>query len=118
MAEIDPPEKKDFFISYNKADRIWAEWIAWHLEASGHYSVVIQAWDFGPASNFVLEMDRAIQECERVVAVLSPDYLISLFTKPEWAAYFAEDPTSEQRRIIPVRVRECELKGLLAPIVY
>jgi hypothetical protein len=24
---------KDFFISYNQADRAWAEWIAWELEA-------------------------------------------------------------------------------------
>jgi tetratricopeptide (TPR) repeat protein len=118
MAESDPPAKKDFFISYNRADREWAEWVAWHLEETGHYSVAIQAWDFGPGSNFVLEMDRAIQECERVLAVLSPDYVSSLFTKPEWAAYFAQDPTSEQRRIISLRVRECELKGLLAPIVY
>ena len=54
MAEIDPPEKKDFFISYNKADRKWAEWIAWHLEESGGYSVAIQAWDFGTGCNFVL----------------------------------------------------------------
>jgi hypothetical protein len=23
---------KDFFISYNKADRQWAEWIAWQLQ--------------------------------------------------------------------------------------
>ncbi|MGA9350971.1 MAG: TIR domain-containing protein [Anaerolineae bacterium] len=23
---------KDFFISYNSADRTWAEWIAWQLE--------------------------------------------------------------------------------------
>jgi hypothetical protein len=111
-------QKKDFFISYNKADRTWAEWIAWQLEESGGYSVVIQAWDFGPGGNFVLEMDRAIQECERVVAVLSPDYLTSLFTQPEWAAYFAQDSTSEKRLIVPLRVRECELKGLLAPIVY
>ena len=29
---------KDFFISYNKADRAWAEWIAWHLEEAA-YSV-------------------------------------------------------------------------------
>jgi tetratricopeptide (TPR) repeat protein len=118
MPNPDPPAKKDFFISYNKADREWAEWVAWHLEETGHYSVAIQAWDFGPGSNFVLEMDRAIQECERVIAVLSPDYVTSLFTKPEWAAYFAQDPTSERRRIISVRVRECELKGLLSPIVY
>src|SRR5881392_805025 len=31
MAESDPTEKKDFFISYNKADREWAEWIAQQL---------------------------------------------------------------------------------------
>jgi TIR domain len=34
--------QKDFFISYNKADLQWAEWIAWTLEESG-YIVVIQA---------------------------------------------------------------------------
>jgi hypothetical protein len=27
---------KDFFISYNKADRRWAEWIAWQLEETGY----------------------------------------------------------------------------------
>lgn len=48
---------KDFFISYNKADRTWAEWIAWQLEEA-RYSVVVQAWDFRPGSNFVLEMQR------------------------------------------------------------
>jgi hypothetical protein len=51
--------------------------------------------------------------------VLSPDYVASLFTRPEWAAYFKEDPTSEQRQILPVRVREYNVKkGLLAAIVY
>ena len=30
MLEMDTD--KDFFISYNKADREWAEWIAWQLE--------------------------------------------------------------------------------------
>jgi hypothetical protein len=27
---------KDFFISYNKTDRQWAEWIAWQLEGAGY----------------------------------------------------------------------------------
>ena len=36
---------KDFFISHNKADKAWAEWIAWELEAAG-YSTILQAWDF------------------------------------------------------------------------
>jgi hypothetical protein len=46
---------KHFFISYNKADKQWAEWIAWILEEAG-YSVVIQAWDFRPGENFALRM--------------------------------------------------------------
>ena len=49
---------KDFFISYNKADRAWAEWIAWTLEEAG-YSTTIQAWDFQAGGNFVLEMQKA-----------------------------------------------------------
>ncbi len=41
---------KNFFISDNKADRAWAEWIAWQLEEAD-YSTEIQAWDFRPASS-------------------------------------------------------------------
>jgi hypothetical protein len=107
---------KDFFVSYNKADKNWAEWIAWQLEEAG-YSTVLQAWDFGAGSNFVLEMQKAAREAERTVAVLSPDYLASRFTQPEWAAAFAQDPTGEKRLLVPIRVRECDLKGLLGPIV-
>src|SRR5882672_7993581 len=96
----------DFFISYNKADRQWAEWIAWQLEEAG-YSVVIQAWDFLPGENFALNMHRAAQEVQRTIAVLSETYLSSLYTQPEWAAAFAQDPTSTRRSLLPVRVREC-----------
>lgn len=50
--------------------------------------------------------------------MLSPDYLASRFAAPEWAARFAEDATSEHDRLISIRVRPCELEGLLAQIVY
>ncbi len=108
---------KDFFISYNKADRDWAEWIAWQLEAAG-YTTILQAWDFLAGGNFVLQMDEATKQAKRTIAVLSPDYLTSLFTQPEWAAAFAGDPTGKHGKLLPVRVRECELEGLLKQIVY
>jgi hypothetical protein len=79
------PIMKDFFISYPRTDQSWAEWIAWTLEAAG-YSTVLQAWDFLPGSNFILEMQRAATEANRTIAVLSQKYLESTFTKPEWAA--------------------------------
>ena len=102
--------RKDFFVSYTGVDRRWAEWIAWVLEEAGH-TVVLQAWDFRPGSNFVLAMQQATEQAERTIAVLSPDFLASRFTAPEWAAAFAKDPTGARGLLLPVRVRECEPKG-------
>ena len=108
---------KDFFISYTKPDRDWAEWIAWILENAG-YSVVIQAWDFMGGGNFVLEMQKAIQETQKTIAVLSNEYLESNFTAPEWAAAFASDPKGQGRKLIPVQVKPCKPSGLLACVIY
>ncbi|MDJ0705867.1 MAG: FxSxx-COOH system tetratricopeptide repeat protein [Leptolyngbyaceae cyanobacterium MO_188.B28] len=106
-----------FFVSYNKADKAWAEWIAWTLEETGH-TAIIQAWDFRPGGNFVLDMQRAAAETDKTIVVLSEDYLNAGFTQPEWAAAFADDPASQDRKLIPIRVRECQPRGLLRPIVY
>jgi len=108
---------KDFFISYNSADKTWAEWTAWTLEEAG-YTTVLQAWDFRPGSNFVLEMQRAASEAERTIAILSPAYLNALYTRPEWAAAFVQDPTGEKGTLLPVRVQKCDPKGLLSAIIY
>src|SRR5712692_10702164 len=99
---------KNFFISYNKADRTWAEWIAWQLEEAKN-TPVLQAWDFRPGSNFALEMQHATTEAERTIAVLSPDYLAARFTQPEWAAAFAQDLTGGKDTLIPVRGRDARL---------
>ena len=94
----------------------WAEWIAWKLEEAG-YSTVIQAWDFRPGTNFVLEMQQAASTADRTIAVLSQKYLKSAFT-PEWAAAFAQDPQGRKQKLIPIRIAPCELTGILAPINY
>jgi len=109
--------KSHFFISYNQVDRSWAEWVAWQLEQSG-YKTVIQAWDFRPGSNFVLEMDKATKEVERIIVVLSQDYLDASFTHTEWTAALAQDPEGKRGTLLPVRVRECESKGLMAQVIF
>lgn len=112
-----PEAKKHFFISYNKADITWAEWIAWELEEEG-YATTVQAWDFTPGSNFVTVMQERLETADCVVAVLSQDYLDGKFTKAEWAAAFAKDPTGELGLLLPVRVRACDPEALLKQIVY
>jgi hypothetical protein len=107
----------DFFISFSSDDTNWAEWIAFALETDG-YSVIFQPWDFRPGSNFVLEMDRSVREAERVVAVLSPSYLSSRYARIEWAEAVRRDPVGHERRLIPVRVKECDTSGLLGSVIY
>lgn len=40
-------ERRDFFVSFNSADRGWGEWIAKALEDAGK-TVFFQHWDFRP----------------------------------------------------------------------
>jgi tetratricopeptide (TPR) repeat protein len=109
---------KDFFISYNKSDRAWAEWIAWQLEENGS-AVVLQQWEFRPGANFVLEMQRAVAEAKRVISVISPDYVNALYSRPEWASAFGQESSIYERRtLLPVRVRESDLPDFLVPLLY
>src|SRR4051794_10589227 len=101
---------EDFFISYTAADRAWAEWIAFQLEAAG-YTTRLQAWDFWPGSNFVTEMNRATKETDRTLVVLSERYLRSGFAEAEWTEAFGRDPTGSQGLIVPVRIEALRCQG-------
>lgn len=107
---------RDFFISYAQEDWEEARWICRQLEEEG-YQVVLPARDFLPGHNFLLEMDAATQ-AKRTLAVLSPHYLASQFTQPEWAAALRRDPTGSLGLLLPVRVARCEVQGLLAQLIY
>ncbi len=116
-AEMNSGDMRDFFISYNRNDRQWAEWLAWTLEEAG-FTVYIEAWDFRPGGNFVLEMQRAAARTQKTIAVLSDNYLKAEYTHPEWAAAFARDPQGRERSLVPVKVDECQPSGLLNQVIY
>ena len=106
----------DFFISYTQADRRWAEWIAWVLEEQGRYHVLVQAWDFVPGSNWIRKMQDGTRDAARTIAVLSDAYLTSEYGGAEWQAAWASDPTGANRKLLAVRIADCERPGLLAGV--
>ena len=110
-------QKVDFFVSRTGADAAWAQWIAWQLEAKG-YRVVIQDWDFGPGVNFVHKMQQAATDAERTIAVLSPRYFQSAFTEAEWTIAFHRDPAGEKGLLLPIRIENFPLPGMLASWNY
>ncbi|GAA1537797.1 hypothetical protein GCM10009827_065840 [Dactylosporangium maewongense] len=106
----------DFFVSYTQADRAWAEWIAWELEEDGH-RVLVQAWDFVPGSNWMQGMQGGLTRAERTIAVLSNAYLASVYGGLEWQAAIAADPSGTERKLLTVRVEDCDRPGLLGLVV-
>jgi tetratricopeptide (TPR) repeat protein len=110
------PAGLDFFVSYTQADRDWAEWIAWQLEEAG-YRVLIQAWDFVLGSNWIARMQAGVRDARRMIAVLSGAYLKSVYANSEWQAAWAADPLGGARKLLSVRVADCDRPGLLAGLV-
>jgi TIR domain len=108
--------KWNFFVSYTKDDRVWAEWIASTLEAAG-YRVLIQALDMVPGTNWVFAVDEGIRRAERTIAVTSKAYLESEWGRLEALGAVYRDPLGRQRRLLVVRVEECRPEGPLGMIV-
>jgi hypothetical protein len=106
----------DFFVSYTAANKGWAEWIAWQLEEAD-YTVYIQAWDFVPGSHWMNMMTRGIQRANRTITVLSHAYIDSVWGTAEWQAALRDDPEGFKRKVIPVRVEDCERPTLLETVV-
>lgn len=106
-----------YFISFNTADLDWADWIAWLLEDGGH-ETIIQEWDFVPMEKLSLSTDEAAAKADKIIAVLSPAYLATLAAQPDWAAEFIRDAGGAERKVIPVRVKECFPEGTLKDITY
>jgi hypothetical protein len=106
----------DFFVSYAQADQAWAEWIAWVLEEDDH-RVLVQAWDFVPGSNWIQGVQSGVQGAARTIAILSDVYFQSVYGSAEWQAAWASDPQGTGRKLLTVRVTECDRPGLLAGVV-
>jgi len=115
LQAAERPRQRDFFISYTIADKEWAEWIAWQLEAAG-YSVLLQSWDFAPGDNFVSETQLALESADKLIAVVSPSYIRSNSTLSEFESAFTL--INSRQRLIPIRVAGGELPGTLSGVIH
>jgi hypothetical protein len=106
----------DVFISHSFADREWVDaWLLPRLEGAG-LRVCVDYRDFSAGAARLPSIERAITSSRRTVAVLTPDWLAS-----EWNAYEdilvrSLDPAALRRRLIPVKLKACELPPSLAAL--
>ena len=93
-----------FFISFNSADRTKAHWIAWTLKEAGH-EVAVHDWEIPAGGNAPLWMNEKLAWADRLIAVISPDYVPARYSPMEWAAQIWDDPDGTKGSVIPVVVR-------------
>src|SRR5262249_3015683 len=114
-------DRTDFFVSHAGADRTWAEWVAWQLVDTG-YSVELDVWDWATGQNFVIAMSKALDRCDRVVALFSAAYFDpSRYPTEEWSSAILHAPGADQGRLVPVRVEAVaadQIPAVLRPLTY
>src|SRR5262245_43645389 len=108
VIENAPSRMKHFFISYTKADKDWARWIDWLVRSKG-FTTFTQFNDIPWGSNFLAKMREGLNEAERMIAVVSPDFLSSGFTEAEWTPIFKKETETKQTLLFPIKVRESEI---------
>ena len=93
-----------FFISFNSADQAKAHWIAWTLKDASH-EVAVHDWEIPAGGNVPLWMNAKLAWANRLIAVISPDYLTAHYSAMEWASQIWDDPDGTKGSVIPVIVR-------------
>ena len=93
-----------FFVSFNSVDRTKAHWIAWTLKEAGH-EVAVHDWEIPAGGNAPLWMNTKLAWADRLIAVISPDYVPSRYSPMEWASQIWNDPDGTKGSVIPVIVR-------------
>ena len=63
-----------FFISFNSADQTKAHWVGWILREAGH-EVAVHDWEIPAGGNAPLWMNNKLAWADRLIAVISPDYM-------------------------------------------
>jgi len=106
-----------FFISRAGEDREWGVWVAQVLNEAGH-EYYLQDHHAELGHSFPHQEREAMERCDHLIALLSPDYLAKEHTMAELNSAWTRDPQGKKRVLLPVRVRDCEIPKLYAPIVH
>jgi TIR domain len=103
--------KHDVFISYSHRNKEWVrDWLLPRLRSAG-LRVCIDHESFMPGAPLLTEMERAVLQSRKTVAILTPEYVAggSGWTEFENILVQTLDPAARQRRLIPLLLTPCEL---------
>jgi hypothetical protein len=112
MKKEDLNKEYDFFISYttrNKSDEKRAIWLESALRVKLGYKSFIQEYEIQVGDNFRAKMHEGLAKANRVICILSEDYVRSENCIDEFTSH---------GKLVPVRFDDYQPEGLLSSRVY
>src|SRR5262245_30010721 len=102
----------DVFLSHNSQDKPRVRKLAGELRAAG-LRVWFDEWVLKPGDDIDLAIERGLKAARAQVLCLSPSALGSDWVTLERNTVIFRDPTSADRRFIPLLLTDCELPDAL-----
>lgn len=94
------------FLSHSGKDKEFVKELYRRLTRDG-VSCFFDIESIGWGANWVRALERAIDECEFIVFVLSPDFCNSEWVEVERTGSIADDPIGLKRKVRPLMLRQC-----------
>jgi len=95
------------FLSHSGKDKDFVRELYRRLTRDG-VSCFFDIESIGWGQNWVKALERALDECEFVVFVLSPDFCNSEWVEVERTSSIADDPIGLKRKVRPLMLRPCQ----------
>jgi TIR domain/PEGA domain len=103
-----PPSNDPVFISYARENEAFVLRLAGALKDRG-IPVWLDQWDIPPGADWNRNIDRALHESSKVIAVLSPEAVVSRQVRAEIQS--AVD--AEEKAVFPVLYKNCDVPRIL-----
>jgi tetratricopeptide (TPR) repeat protein len=94
------------FLSYSHKDETFVRQLYERLKQDG-VDCFLDREDIDWGANWVEALEKALDECEFIVPVLTPDYCQSQWSQKERTAYMAKYLTRKKNKIKPLLLKEC-----------
>jgi small GTP-binding protein len=109
--------KYDVFISHSSEDEPAVRELAERLKRDG-LRVWFDEWEIQLGDLISLKIEEGLEQSRTLVLVMSANALASEWVKLERHTALFRDPTNQQRRFIPLRLDDAEIKDTLKQFAY
>jgi hypothetical protein len=107
----------DVFLGHSSKDKATVRQLALRLRADG-LRVWLDEWNIAPGELIATAIEKGLRESRTLVLVMSANSLSAEWPTLETQVVLFQNPTNSQRRFVPVRIDDAEIRDILKPFSY